>query len=99
VSPEFWVCAYAITDLAPYTEIKEDHTLTKTTNILANSELFSRERAAEYLGVKSQTLALWASTGRYALPFVKVGRCVRYKKSDLDAWLLRRTCNAAAVAD
>lgn len=54
-------------------------------------ELLSREDAAKYLSVKPQTLALWACTKRYDLPFVKVGRSVRYRREDLDAFLQSRT--------
>ncbi|EKO3368778.1 helix-turn-helix domain-containing protein [Vibrio fluvialis] len=48
---------------------------------------FSRKQAAEYLGLSEGTLAVWASTGRYQLPFVKVGRKVFYRQSDLDAFV------------
>ncbi|EGA64178.1 helix-turn-helix domain-containing protein [Vibrio brasiliensis] len=48
---------------------------------------FNRKQAAEYLGLSEGTLAVWASTGRYQLPFVKVGRKVFYRKSDLDAFI------------
>ena len=54
-------------------------------------ELLTRDQAAEFLNIRSQTLALWASTGRHNLPFVKVGRCVRYRRSDLEKWLAERT--------
>jgi excisionase family DNA binding protein len=64
---------------------------------MAVSTLKTREQAAEYLSVREQTLAVWASTGRYSLPYVKVGRAVRYRLSDLDAFLARRTVNAAPV--
>jgi len=40
--------------------------------------------------VQPRTLAVWASTHRYDLPLVKVGRLVRYRKSDLEAFLQRR---------
>ncbi|MDD5036689.1 MAG: helix-turn-helix domain-containing protein [Methylococcaceae bacterium] len=53
-----------------------------------------REQAAEYLGVRPQTLASWATTGRYNLPMIKVGRLCRYRKDDLDAWLAKRTRGA-----
>ncbi len=58
---------------------------------LHSSSLLSRQRAAEYLGMAPQTLAVWASTGRYGLRFIKVGRIAKYRKSDLDAWLDSRT--------
>ncbi|CAK0743211.1 hypothetical protein CCP4SC76_1300001 [Gammaproteobacteria bacterium] len=54
--------------------------------------------AAAYLDVAKHTLAVWRSTGRYRLPFVKVGRLVRYRRSDLDAFLARRTTGINQVA-
>ncbi len=60
-------------------------------------ELLSRQEAAEYIGVKPQTLALWCSSGRYQLRVIKVGRLVRYRRSDLDAWLEARTVGAGIV--
>ncbi len=53
--------------------------------------LLSRKEAAVYLGVAEMTLSIWKSTGRYNLPVVKIGRLVKYKKSDLDAFIERRT--------
>lgn len=53
------------------------------------SDLVSREEAAEFLGVRPQTLATWASSRRYVLPFVKIGRRVLYRLSDLNAFIER----------
>ena len=50
--------------------------------------------AAEYLGLKPQTLACWASTRRYPLAFVKVGSRVMYDLVELDRWLTSRTVGA-----
>ena len=55
-----------------------------------NAEVLNTTEAAEYLGFQPQTLAIWRTTGRYGLPFLKLGRLVRYRKSDLDAWLASR---------
>jgi excisionase family DNA binding protein len=55
----------------------------------AHVELLSRRQAAEYLGVTEQTLAIWKCTKRYDLPFVKVGRLVKYRRSDLNAFIER----------
>lgn len=68
------------------------------TSARAADPLLDRPQAAEYLGVTPGTLEVWASTGRYSLPFVKVGRSVKYRKSDLDAWLAKRTRNGHANA-
>ncbi|PTR14365.1 excisionase family DNA binding protein [Nitrosospira sp. Nsp2] len=53
--------------------------------------LFSNSQAADYLGLADNTLSVWRCTGRYNIPYIKVGRLVRYRKSDLDAFLQRRT--------
>lgn len=55
----------------------------------AHPQLFTRKQAADYLGVSEQTLAIWKCTGRYNLPYVKIGRLVKYKQTDLDAFIAR----------
>ena len=57
----------------------------------STNQLLTRTEAAEMLGVRPQTLAAWAHHGRYKLPFVKVGRCVRYSREALDQWTQDRT--------
>lgn len=53
--------------------------------------LLTRKQAAEFLGVKEHTLAVWACNKRYTLPYVKVGRLVKYRYSDLLAFVNHRT--------
>jgi len=53
--------------------------------------LHTTESAATLLGVKAATLAIWRSTGRYELPFIKVGRSVKYRQTDLEKFLNQRT--------
>lgn len=60
-----------------------------------NYTLLSRPQAATYLGVKPNTLAVWQSTKRYRIPYIKVGRLVKYHKADLDAFLQQRTIGGA----
>ncbi|MEZ9628576.1 helix-turn-helix domain-containing protein [Vibrio breoganii] len=55
--------------------------------MIFNSSLLNRKQAAQYLGLAEGTLAVWASTARYQLPFVKVGRKVFYRQSDLDVFI------------
>jgi helix-turn-helix protein len=55
--------------------------------------------AAAYLGVKPQTLAVWRCTGRYDLPFEKIGARVRYRQSALDAFRARRTYTSTGEAE
>ena len=61
---------------------------------METKKLLTRREAAEYLGVKPQTLAAWHVTGKYKLPLVKVGRSVRYRLADLEKWLAARTVGA-----
>lgn len=60
--------------------------------------LLDEKEAAAVINVVPGTLSVWRSTGRYALPFVKVGRKVRYRQSDLLAWLEKRTRETGATA-
>ncbi len=54
-------------------------------------DLLTRKEAAEYLGITVNTLAVWACAKRYPLPYVKIGRSVKYRRSDLDNFIKRRT--------
>lgn len=49
--------------------------------------LLTEQQAAQVLGVKPSTLQVWRATKRYALPYVKVGRLVRYRLSALNGFL------------
>jgi excisionase family DNA binding protein len=62
------------------------------------ADLLDDNAAAALLDVSPGTLSVWRSTGRYALPFLKVGRKVRYRRSDLLAWLESRTRENGATA-
>lgn len=53
--------------------------------------LLTPTEAADFLAVKVQTLAVWRSAKRYGLPFVRVGNCIRYRLTDLEAFLESRT--------
>lgn len=53
--------------------------------------LLDEKQAAEFLDVAPGTLSVWRSTGRYKIPFIKVGHLVRYRRTDLESWLESRT--------
>jgi hypothetical protein len=53
-------------------------------------QLLDRKTAARYLRVSPGTLAVWDCTKRYDLRPLKVGRAVRYRRSDLDNFIERR---------
>lgn len=51
------------------------------------AELIDRTAAAEYLGVRAGTLANWQSTGFRRVPHIKIGKRVKYRIADLDAFI------------
>lgn len=62
------------------------------------AKLLDEKQAAEHLTLSPGTLQVWRSTGRYSLPFIKVGRSVRYRLDDLNEWLAERARESGATA-
>lgn len=58
------------------------------------SSLLSSDEAAAFLGIAPQTLAQWRCTHRQAIPYLKIGKLVKYKLADLQAFLERNTVGA-----
>lgn len=54
------------------------------------SELLNEREAAYLLGCSMHKLQKDRRTGS-PIPFLKIGRCVRYRKEDLEAYIARRT--------
>ena len=52
--------------------------------------LLTPEQVAECLGVSVETLNVWRCTKRYNLPYVKAGRLVRYRRTDVEAFVTSR---------
>lgn len=61
--------------------------------MLMNKEqkLLTPTEVAQMLGVNSETLNVWRATKRYNLPYVKVGRLVRYTQSAIEEFIAART--------
>ena len=68
------------------------------TVVLDDSTLMTRKEAAKFLSVSEGTLAVWHCEKRHDVPMIKVGRCCRYRRSELEAWLRARTVNAPVEA-
>ncbi len=49
--------------------------------------LLKQEEAAQILGVKPNTLAMWRLTGKVNLTYVRLGTNIRYRVSDLDDFI------------
>lgn len=60
-----------------------------TDEIADRGRLIDTAAAAEMLALSSGTLENWRVHGE-GPPFIKIGRAVRYRLSDLDAWIERR---------
>jgi excisionase family DNA binding protein len=58
--------------------------------------LLTPAEVAERLGVSATTPATWRCTKRYPLSYVKVGRLVRYRLVDLEAFEISRLQEIAA---
>ena len=58
-----------------------------------SSQLIPNVDAAAFLGVTPGTLDVWRCTRRYPLAYVRVGRKIMYRISDLEAFLAARTVN------
>ncbi len=63
------------------------HTMAHVHDWVAQDPKLNTEEAAEYLGVAPATLPTWRCTGRYVLPYLKIGRKIYYLKSDLDHFI------------
>ena len=60
------------------------------TEFLNRKNLLSNQEAALYLGITPRTLEVWRCTKRYIIPYIKVGRLVKYRPCDLDVFLEER---------
>jgi predicted DNA-binding transcriptional regulator AlpA len=56
-----------------------------------NDVLLTTAQVADLLQVGPQTLVNWRSTRAVPLPFVKIGGCVRYWRSDVLTFLVHST--------
>jgi excisionase family DNA binding protein len=65
--------------------------------ILTKQNLLTPQDVATRLGVSVPTLATWRCTKRYALTYVKIGRLVRYRLSDVEAFEASRSHEVAGL--
>jgi hypothetical protein len=63
-----------------------------------DDELFDTEHVAKEWGFSEVTLRKWRITGD-GPRFVRLGRAIRYRKADLEAFLARRAFSTTTEAD
>ena len=61
---------------------------------MKTDQMLTRQQTAQVLNIRPQTLAVWAMSGKN-LPYVKLGKTVRYKLSDVEKLIERRTIGGA----
>jgi excisionase family DNA binding protein len=63
--------------------------------VLPLTRLLTTEDVAEITGLSPETLAQWRWLKK-EIPYVRLGtKCVRYRQSDIDAWLAKRLVSVA----
>ena len=62
--------------------------------VIFGNEKTERATILKIIGVEPQTLAKWACQRSVDLPYVRVGRCVRYRLSELQRFIERNTVGA-----
>lgn len=61
---------------------------------MENSQnLISPEQAADYLNVSTATLANWRCLGTPNVPYLRIGRSIKYRRSDLDDYIKKHSFN------
>lgn len=75
------------------------HTASTADTDLPPDRLLTPEQLATKLDLSVKTLATWRSCGRHALPYIRVGGRIRYRRADVDAWLASRQRTSTAAQE
>lgn len=67
--------------------------MTDQTNV---KTIFNVSEAAQYLGLAVSTLNKWRCYQQEGPAYIKLGKAVRYRQEDLDAYIARVTVGDAA---
>lgn len=81
------------------TTVKKAATVSGELRDLPQTDSLTTDQAAHMLNVSAAVMSSW----RYkqapdAPPYVKVGRNVRYRRADLEAWMASRTVGATSIS-
>jgi len=55
--------------------------------------LLTTQEAAAMLGLSPGTLEVWRCLGRYNVPYIRLGRAIRYDRAALQQWIASRAVN------
>jgi hypothetical protein len=65
--------------------------------MIVNLKLNTPEQESERIGIPTRTLAKARSVGFPNIPYIKIGRTVRYDPVAVDVWLAKHTYNKVGV--
>jgi excisionase family DNA binding protein len=72
----------------PVLATTKEHTMSTTTDASAEGGILTIDQAAAYLSIPKATLYTWRTRrAGFGPRAVKLGGCLRYRRSDLDAWV------------
>jgi excisionase family DNA binding protein len=69
----------------------------QSTTMSCREQLLTDFEACEYLRIRNRQLYAWRMQG--LIPFIRIGRAIRYRQRDLDAALDALTFGAASGKD
>ena len=72
---------------------KKDFAKPKLHDTIAMRKLLSIQETADYLGISITTLYTWVCKRK--IPFVKVGKLVKFEDRDLNKWIAKRRVTTA----
>jgi hypothetical protein len=61
--------------------------MSKTPISLNDDLIVNTQEAAQLIRTPEKSLIKWRSTGEHNIPFIKIGRNVRYRTADLRRWI------------
>jgi excisionase family DNA binding protein len=66
----------------------KEHKMSNTADRPLESTILTIDQAAAYLAIPKATLYTWRTRrAGFGPPAIKLGGCLRYRRSDLDAWI------------
>lgn len=69
--------------------------MTIATQLALLEVLLDTQGAAKILNIPAKTIVKWRSTGENNIPYIRIGRSIRYRPSDLIAYIEKHTVGAA----
>ncbi len=69
----------------------------ETLKTTSPKKLLTPTEAGEILGVGPNTLVVWRSRRAPNIPFLKIGRLVRYDREALEAWIAKQRVGGDAA--